>query len=70
MEFSGKCCPGLDVCVRAVGPFLALAVSELVSQSGGKFLLLEFWEPFAGAKGKSDQETLVVSAPILSPLNF
>lgn len=70
MEFSGKCCPGLDVCLRAVGLSLALAASGLVLQSGAKFLLLEFWEPFADAKGKSDQETLVVSAPILSPLNF
>lgn len=41
----GSVGPGLDVCVRAVAPPLAPAGSGLVSQSGGKFLLLEFWVP-------------------------
>lgn len=48
----------------------APAASGLVSQSWGKFLLLEFWDPLQVPKGKVARKTLVVSAPILSLLNF
>lgn len=52
MEFGGNCCPGLDVCVGAVGPPSAPTASGSVSQSGGKFLLLEFSDPLKVPKGK------------------
>lgn len=70
MEFGGKCWPWFGCVCESCGAALGSGWVRVGFTIRGQIPALGILGPFAGTKVKSRQETLVVSAPILSLLNF